>query len=68
VPHDGLPVLPAVRTAQVPTEPVRLQASQAPPQAVLQHTPSTQLPEVHSLLAAHVAPLDFLLTQLVPLQ
>jgi hypothetical protein len=43
----GLPVLPAVRTEQVPTEPATLQASQAPPHAVLQQTPSTQLPEAH---------------------
>jgi hypothetical protein len=43
-----------------------LQASQAPPQAVLQQTPSTQLPEEHWLPAVHVPLLDFLATQ-VPL-
>jgi hypothetical protein len=52
----------------VPTEPVTLQASQAPPQAVLQQTPSTQLPEPHWLAAVHVTPLGFLATQVVPLQ
>ena len=31
----------------VPTLPVRLQASHEPPQAVLQQTPSTQLPLSH---------------------
>jgi hypothetical protein len=35
----------------VPTLPGKLQESQAPPQAVLQHTPSTQLPLPHWLLA-----------------
>jgi hypothetical protein len=33
--------------AQVPTAPTRLQAWHVPAQAVLQHTPSTQLPEAH---------------------
>ena len=32
------------------------QALQAPPQAVSQHTPSTQKPVAHSALLAHVAP------------
>jgi hypothetical protein len=44
----------------VPTLPRTLQASQAPPpHAVLQHTPSTQLPLPHWLEAEHVAPLVF---------
>jgi len=37
----------AERFEQLPTVPERLHASQAPPQAVLQHTPSTQLPVLH---------------------
>ncbi len=41
----------------VPTLPGRLQESQAPPlHAVLQHTPSTQLPLPHWLLAVQVTP------------
>jgi hypothetical protein len=68
VPQVGLPALPAVLTAQVPTEPVRLHASQAPPHAVLQQTPSTQLPEAHWLAAVHTVPLAIFGTQLVPLQ
>jgi hypothetical protein len=57
-----------VRTAQVPTEPTRLHASQALPHAVLQQTPSTQLPEAHWLLVVHAGPLPSFGTQLVPLQ
>jgi hypothetical protein len=64
----GLPVEPALMLVQVPKEPVRLQASQAPAQAVLQQRPSTQLPEVHWLAAEQVAPFDCLATQEVPLQ
>ncbi len=66
--HDGLPGEPAGVLAQVPTLPVRLQASQAPAQAVLQHTPSTQLPLTHAFAAAQVAPRGFLGTQAEPLQ
>jgi hypothetical protein len=44
-----------------------LQASQAPPvHAVLQHTPSTQLPLEHWLAALQVAPLDCFATQVPP--
>jgi hypothetical protein len=42
----------------VPTLPVRLHASHAPLQAVLQQTPSTQLPLPHWLAAVHVPPLS----------
>lgn len=41
---------------QVPTEPVRLQAAQASPHAVLQHTPSAQRPETQSAPVAHGSP------------
>jgi hypothetical protein len=44
-------------SVQVPTLPARLQASQVPAQAVLQQTPSTQLPLAHSPLRVHAAPL-----------
>jgi hypothetical protein len=50
-------VLPAATGLQVPTLPATLQASQEPPHAVLQHTPSTQLPLPHWEAAEHVAPL-----------
>jgi hypothetical protein len=46
-----VPVPPEATGLHVPTLPGRLQESQAPPQAVLQHTPSTQLPLPHWLLA-----------------
>jgi hypothetical protein len=57
--HEGVPTLPADTGLHVPTLPARLQASHEPPQAVLQHTPSTQLPLPHSLAAVQVAPLAF---------
>jgi hypothetical protein len=47
---------------------VVLQASHAPLQALLQQTPSTQLPDEHSPVVVQLAPLLFLPTQLVPLQ
>jgi hypothetical protein len=37
--------------------PVTLQARQVPVHAVPQHTPSTQMPELQSLLVAHFVPL-----------
>ena len=54
-----------MRFAQVPTEPERSHASQAPPQAVSQQTPSTQLPEVHSLAVAQALPFASFGTQLL---
>ncbi len=56
-------MLPAATGLHVPTLPATLHASQAPPQAVLQHTPSTQLPLPHWLAAEQVAPFVFLGTQ-----
>jgi hypothetical protein len=48
----------------VPTLPGRLQASHAPPlHELLQHTPSTQLPLPHWLVAEQVAPFAFFGTQ-----
>ena len=61
--HDGAPALPAPMTLQVPTFPMRLQASQAPSQAVLQQTPSTQLPDEHWLFAEQMAPLAYFAVQ-----
>ena len=52
-------MLPAATGLHVPTLPATLQASQEPPHAVLQQTPSTQLPLPHWLAAEHVAPLVF---------
>jgi hypothetical protein len=45
-----------------------LQASQEPPHAVLQQTPSTQLPLPHWLAAVQEAPLAFWGTQVPALQ
>jgi hypothetical protein len=59
---------PALMLVQVPSEPARLQASQAPAQAVLQHTPSTQLPLAHWVPAEHAVPLGRFATQTPPLQ
>src|SRR5439155_1507747 len=44
-----------------------LHASHAPLQEVLQQTPSTQLPELHSKPLEQEAPFDLVETQLVPL-
>jgi hypothetical protein len=44
---------------QVPTEPELSQASHWPSQAVLQHTPSTQLPDAHSAVIVHAPPLGW---------
>jgi hypothetical protein len=56
---------------QVPSRPLRLHELQAPVQATLQHTPSAQCSEAHSLFALQAAPLIFLpqlpLTHLWPL-
>ena len=53
---------------QVPTRPAMLQASQAAPQAVLQHTPSMQLPLTHWLLPPQATPLASLGMQVLVLQ
>lgn len=58
--HSGWP-LPADTGEHVPCMPTRLQDRQAPPQAVLQHTPSAQWPDAHSLSPiGHSAPFIFL--------
>lgn len=44
------------------------QVSHAPAQAELQHTPPTQLPEVHCEAVLQAAPLPPLLTQAPPVQ
>jgi hypothetical protein len=64
----GLPALPEATRLHVPTLPVTLQASQEPPQAVLQQTPSTQLPLPHWLLAVQVVALVSFGTQAPALQ
>jgi hypothetical protein len=63
--------VPFVAVLQVPfTPPVRSaeQAWQAPVQATLQQTPSTQKPLVHWLLPVHVAPFAPLATHVTPKQ
>ncbi|MBK7395276.1 MAG: hypothetical protein IPJ34_02965 [Myxococcales bacterium] len=52
----------------VPTLPVASHASQAPPHAASQQTPSTQWALAHSPLAEHPAPLVFLAAHTVPAQ
>ena len=52
----GSPGAAATTLLQVPTVPARLHRLQAPAHAVLQHTPSTQLPAAHSLAPAQTAP------------
>jgi hypothetical protein len=64
----GLPVEPDDMLVQVPKEPVRLQASHAPAQAVLQQRPSTQWPLVHWKASVHTAPSALLATQAPPWQ
>ena len=61
-------MLPEATGLHVPTLPAWLQESQAPVQAVLQHTPSTQLPLRHSLETVHVAGGDFFATHAPPPQ
>lgn len=48
--------------------PLLLQASQGPPHAPSQQTPSAQKPDVHSLPTPHPVPSVFFAAQLVPLQ
>jgi hypothetical protein len=64
----GLPVLPAVTGAQVPTLPVTLQALHAPSQAESQQTPSTQWPVPHWESAEQDWAASFFFSQVPPLQ
>jgi hypothetical protein len=57
-----------VTATQVPTLPETSQAWHWPPQAVLQQTPSTQLPLPHWLAAVHAPPLASLGTHAPALQ
>jgi hypothetical protein len=53
--------LPADTGEHVPCNPTRLHDRQAPPQAVLQQTPSAQFPDAHSESPiGHRAPFIFL--------
>jgi hypothetical protein len=69
VPVDGRHSTVLPEMLQVPTLPARLHTWQsiAPlPQAVLQHTPSTQVPLTHSTPAPQVVPLGFFAAHSVP--
>ena len=66
--HDGLSPsqayaaqvtagVPSSRSTQMPGEPGLPQVSQAPLQALEQHAPATQAPELHSALAPQLVPL-----------
>jgi len=57
---------PAGMGVQVPTVIVRLHDTHAASQPVLQQTPCSQYPDMHSFALAQVSPLTFLL-QIVPL-
>ncbi len=48
---------------QVPTDPGKEQLWQPDVQEVLQHTPSTQLPELHSQVLEQVLPSAFVAAQ-----
>ena len=60
--------VPAGWLLQVPMKPVRLHATHEPVHALLQHTPSTHWPELHSQVLLHEAPLLFFPVQLEPEQ
>jgi hypothetical protein len=66
--QEGVPVLPGGTGEQLPALPGRLQASHAPSQAVLQHTPSTQWLLAHCSARVHVSPAPSLGTQARPSQ
>jgi hypothetical protein len=67
VPHAERPPTGAPVTGEhVPLVPVRLHASHCPAHAVLQQTPSTQLPLAQSFADAHVAPLAMVPWQMPP--
>ncbi len=55
-PHPLSGSLPAGRLLQVPAFPGSAHETQAPTQAVLQHTPSTQFALAHWLALLHAAP------------
>jgi hypothetical protein len=65
-PHSLPGSVPAVEMVQLPTVPAALQASQAPPHAPLQHTPSAQEPELHWLPPLQDAPSSFFAVQTPP--
>jgi len=67
-PHSAAGSVRAGMGAQLPTAPATLHASHVPLHAPLQHTPSTQKPDVHSLAAAQDAPATRLAAHVPPLQ
>ena len=62
-PHEGVPAVPGGTGVQLPPLPVRLQASHAPSQAALQHTPSTQWLLPHCSARVQDSPLPTFGTQ-----
>jgi len=67
-PPEALHTVAADCSVQVPMLPVRLQASQAPLHAVVQQTPSTQLPEVHWVSLEQFVPFESFARHMVPPQ
>jgi hypothetical protein len=59
--------LPLVELVQVPTDPARSQRRHAPPQELLQQTPSTQLPDAHWHPAVQATPLARLAEHALPM-
>jgi hypothetical protein len=55
--HTLRGLVPASAGVHVPMLPTCAHVMQLPPQAVLQHTPSTQLPLAHWLAPVHAVPL-----------
>ena len=59
-PTDARQTVEAGIGEQMPAEPLSAHESQAPAaHAVLQHTPSAQKPEEHSVVLPHAAPAPF---------
>jgi hypothetical protein len=67
-PHSDWGSIPGAYGVQPPTSPGTLHASHVPPQARLQHTPSTQYPEAHSEPWAQASPLPLGPAQVPPEQ
>jgi len=68
LPHSPAGSVRAGMGEQVPTNPDRLQAWQAPLQEPLQHTPSAHAPELHSVPAPQTSPFSFSAVQAPPAQ
>src|SRR5262245_57923956 len=70
--HSSSGSYPYAMKLHVPLEPeyffAKLHAIQGPSHGVLQHTPSTQLPLLHSFGSVHATPIAFCVTHVPPEQ